>query len=68
MDSTAKGRSIKAKDALFVAVETLSDGRTGNISLQHIESFRVNELKYANKVNIKNEAAIKTDAYHSYKK
>ena len=65
---TAKGRSTETKDALFVAVETLSDGRTGNIALQHIEGFTADELKYAIKDNIKNEAAIKTDAYHSYKK
>ena len=36
--------------------------------MQHIEGFTADELKYAIKDNIKNEAAIKTDAYHSYKK
>jgi len=66
--STEKGRSTKTKDAMFVAVEILSDGRTGNLALQHIESFRSDELKYAIKDNVSETAQIKTDAYHSYKK
>ena len=66
--STEKGRSTKTKDAMFVAVEILSDGRTGNLALQHIESFRSEELKYAIKDNVSETAQIKTDAYHSYKK
>ena len=66
--STDKGRSTKTKDALFVAVEILKDGRTGNIALQQIESFKADELKYAIKDNISAEAQIKTDAFHSYKK
>ena len=66
--STDKGRSTKTKDALFVAVEILKDGRTGNIALQQIESFKADELKYAIKENISAEAQIKTDAFHSYKK
>lgn len=66
--STDKSRSTKTKDPLFVAVEILSDGRTGNIALQQIESFRSEELKYAIKENISAEAQIKTDAFHSYKK
>jgi len=66
--STAKGRSTATKDAMFVAVEILADGRTGKIALQHIESFKSDELKYAIKDNISEEAQIQTDAYHSYKK
>ncbi|WP_288071337.1 IS1595 family transposase [Hydrotalea sp.] len=66
--STDKGRSTKTKDAMFVAVEILADGRTGNIALQPIESFKSEELKYAIKDNVSSEAQIKTDAYHSYKK
>lgn len=66
--STAKGRSTETKDALFVAVEVLEDGRTGNLALQHIENFKAEELKWAIKNNVKTEAIIQTDAYHSYKK
>jgi transposase-like protein len=66
--STDKGRSTKTKDPLFVAVEILSDGRTGNIALQQIESFKSDELKYVIKDNVSEEAKIKTDAFHSYKK
>ncbi|HEY8660850.1 MAG TPA: IS1595 family transposase [Hanamia sp.] len=66
--STAKGRSTATKDAMFVAVEILADGRAGKIALQHIESFKSDELKYAIKDNISEEAQIQTDAYHSYKK
>lgn len=65
--STSVGRSTATKDALFVAVEVLPDGRTGNFALQHIELFKAEELKYAIKDNISAEAMIKTDAYHSYK-
>ncbi len=66
--STDKGRSTKTKDPLFIAVEILADGRTGNIALQQIENFKADELKYAIKDNISEEAQIKTDAFHSYKK
>ena len=66
--STDKGRSTKTKDTMFVAVEILADGRTGNIALQPIEGFKSEELKYAIKDNVSAEAQIKTDAYHSYKK
>jgi transposase-like protein len=66
--STAKGRSMETKDALLVAVEILPDGRTGNLALQHIESFKADELKYAIKENVSDNAFIQTDAFHSYKK
>lgn len=66
--SKFKGRSTESKDALFVAVEILDDGRTGNIALQHIESFKAEEIKYAIKDNITDESSIKTDAHRSYKK
>jgi hypothetical protein len=66
--STAKGRSTETKSALFVAVEVLSDGRTGNLALQPIETFTADELKYAIKDNVSNAAQIQTDAFPSYKK
>lgn len=65
--SKAKGRSTETKDALFVAVEILPDGRTGNIALQSLETFKADELRYAIKDHISEAARIKTDAYHSYK-
>jgi transposase-like protein len=66
--STAKGRSTETKDALFVAVEVLADGRTGNLALQQIETFTADELRYAIKDNVSVDAQIQTDAFHSYKK
>jgi transposase-like protein len=66
--SASKGRSTATKDALFVAVEVLPGGRTGNIALQQIESFKADELKYAIKDNVSPQSSIKTDAYHAYKK
>lgn len=66
--STAKGRSTDTKDAVLVAVEILPDGRSGNLALQPIESFSAEELKYAIKENVSDQAQIQTDAFHSYKK
>jgi len=66
--SVAKGRSLETKAALFVAVEVLADGKTGNIALQPIETFKADELKYAIKDNVCDEANITTDSFHSYKK
>jgi transposase-like protein len=66
--SSSKGRSSETKSALFVAVEVLADGRTGNIDFQHIESFKSDELKYAIKDAISANSNIQTDAFHSYKK
>ena len=66
--SSAVGRSTETKEALMIAVEILPDGRSGNLSLEHIESFKADELKFAIKKTVSNDAAIKTDAYHSYKK
>jgi transposase-like protein len=66
--SSSKGRSTETKSALFVAVEVLADGRTGNIDFQHIESFKSDELKYAIKDAISANSNIQTDAFHSYKK
>ncbi len=54
--SAAKGRSTQTKEALFVAVEVLPDGTTGNLALQHIETFGANELKYAIKDNVSDDA------------
>lgn len=41
---------------MFVAVEILADGRTGNIALQPIEGFKSEELKYVIKDNVSAEA------------
>ena len=66
--STAIGRSTETKSALLVAVEILPDGRTGNLQMKPIENFRADTLKYAIKDCVSDEAAIQTDAFHSYKK
>ncbi len=66
--STAIGRSTETKSALLIAVEILPDGRTGNLQMQPIENFKAETLKYAIKDCVSDEAAIQTDAFHSYKK
>ena len=66
--SAAIGRSTETKSALLVAVEILPDGRTGNLQMQPIENFKADTLKYAIKDCVSNQAAIQTDAFHSYKK
>jgi len=66
--SAAKGRSTQTKSAVLVAAEILPDGRTGNIQLQPIESFKADELKCGIQDMVATDAKIKTDAYHSYKK
>jgi transposase-like protein len=66
--SAAIGRSTETKSALLVAVEILPDGRTGNLQMQPIENFKADTLKYAIKDCVSEEAAIQTDAFHSYKK
>lgn len=62
------GRSLLTKSALFIAVEILEDGRTGNIDMEHIENFEAATLKYAIKDCIAGDAKIKSDKFHSYKK
>jgi hypothetical protein len=66
--STAIGRSAETKSAVLIAVEILPDGRTGNLQMQPIENFKADTLKYAIKDCVSVQAAIRTDAFHSYKK
>ena len=66
--SSAIGRSTATKNALLVAVEILPDGRTGNLQMQPIENFKADTIKYAIKDCVSSEAAIQTDAFHTYKK
>lgn len=66
--STAKGRSTETKQPTLVAVEILPDGRTGNIALRPIENFTADEIKYALKEIVSDEAKMKTDAFASYEK
>lgn len=63
-----QGRSLETKSAVFVAVEILEDGRTGNINLEQIENFKAETLKNAIEKFIDVEAKITTDKFHSYKK
>lgn len=62
------GRSLEKRKALMVAVEILSDGRTGNIRMQDIENFQADTLKYAIKDMVLPTASIRTDDYCSYGK
>ncbi len=51
--SSSVGSSTETKGALMVAVEIMPDGRTGNLSLEHNESFKADELKFAIKNGFK---------------
>lgn len=61
-----RGRSLKEKSAVLVAVEILDDGCTGNINFTTIENFEADTLKYALKDMIDTKAAIVTDQHKSY--
>lgn len=61
-----RGRSLKEKSAVLVAVEILEDGRTGNINFETIENFKATTLKYALQDMIVNSATIVTDSMMSY--
>ena len=61
-----RGRSLAHKEAVVIAAEQLSDGRTGNIRMQQIENFEALTLKYALKDMIDDQAEIRTDNHRSY--
>jgi transposase-like protein len=61
-----KGRSLQTKEAVLIAAEKLSDGRTGNIRMQQIENFEALTLRYALKDMIEDDATIVTDHHRSY--
>lgn len=61
-----RGRSLESKEAVLIAAEQLSDGRTGNIRMQQIENFEALTLKFALKDMIDEQAAIRTDNHRSY--
>jgi hypothetical protein len=46
----------ETKDALMVASRNITDGRTGNLSLKHIESFKADDLKFAIKKTVSNRS------------
>jgi hypothetical protein len=60
------GRNLEKRKALMIAVEVLSDGRTGNIRMQDIENFKADTLKYALKDMVHPGAFIRADDYCSY--
>ena len=61
-----RGRSLAEKEAVLIAAEQLTDGRTGNIRMQQIENFEALTLKYALKDMINRQANIRTDNHRSY--
>ena len=42
-----KGRSLESKQAVLLAIEKLSDGRTGNIRMQPIENFESSSVEFS---------------------
>lgn len=63
----APGRSLESKQAVLIVSEQLPDGRTGNISLTHIENFEADTLKYAIRAVTEKDVKLTTDSYSSYR-
>jgi hypothetical protein len=61
-----KGRSLKEKTAVVMAIEKTADDRTGNINFAIVENFEADSLKYALQDMIGTTATICTDQYSSY--
>lgn len=61
------GRSLKNREAVFIAAEILADGRIGNLAMEHIEDFKADTLKYVLKDLVDQDASIRSDNYCSYR-
>ena len=57
------GRKHEEKEIVFVAIEKLDDGRTGNISLQPINNFKLVDVLPAVKQTIEEKAILYMDDY-----
>lgn len=57
------GRKHEDKDIVFVAIEKLDDGRTGNISLQPIDNFKLAAILPTVEQNIDEQAKLYMDDY-----
>ena len=62
------GRSLVEKSAVLVAVEDIGDGKTGNIRMETIESFKADILKVGIDNTVEEGSKIKTDNHKSYNK
>jgi transposase-like protein len=61
-----RGRSLKEKTAVVVAIERLDDDQTGNINFTVVENFEKATLKYALQDMIEEGTTIRTDQLSSY--
>lgn len=57
------GRTHEEKAIVFVAIEKLDDGRTGNISLQPINNFKLVDILPVVEQNIEEQATLYMDDY-----
>lgn len=57
------GRTHKQKSIAFVAIEKLSDGRTGNIAIEPLENFKLENMLAAVKKNVSTQALLYADDY-----
>lgn len=67
-DRKTGGRSLEKREAVMLGVEILSDGRTGNIRMEYIESFEEFAMRISMKNMVDTSASIRTDDYVSYRK
>ena len=62
------GRSLAEKSAVLIAVEDIGEGKTGNIRMEIIESFKAEIFDVAIDNMVENGSSIKTDNHKSYNK
>jgi transposase-like protein len=60
------GRSLEQKVAVLIAVEELSDGRTGNLQMRVIENFKKDTLEVNINEMVEASTQLKTDEFKSY--
>jgi transposase-like protein len=61
-----RGRSLKDKTAVVIAIEKLGGDKTGNINLNVIDNFRADSLEAALTEMIAPDTHIQTDKHRSY--
>ncbi|MFP5043126.1 IS1595 family transposase [Parasediminibacterium sp. JCM 36343] len=62
------GRSLEEKTAVLIAVEDIGGGKTGNIRMEVIESFKADIIGLGMDSMVATNAKIKTDEHKSYGK
>lgn len=67
-DRKTGGRSLEKREAIMLGVEILTDGRTGNIRMEHLEKFEELTMRFSMRNMVNSSASIRTDNYVCYRK